>query len=106
MTVDLICITNTQKKDFHNYINCSLKQNINLKLEKLQQACRKDNCEIDAPIGDDESETNMNFIFESRKRSADLVEFLDKKLLFSYNLGTLDLLPDPFDKKSEVPNSA
>lgn len=90
------------EKDFHNYINCSLKQNINLKLENYSKPVEKTTVRLDAPIGDDESETNMNFIFESRKRSADLVEFLDKKLLFSYNLGTLDLLPDPFDKKSEV----
>lgn len=94
------------EKDLHNYINRSVKQNIDIKLKKLTN---KDGKRIvlhsEEPVGSSDDSCELGSLLSNTLGmdsdvSREITEnILSKKIVFTHKLAPFTLLPDIFDRE-------
>lgn len=96
------------EKEFHNYINRSVKQNIDIKLKRIMKDGKRAVVHLEEPVGAGEDACELGSMLAdvfgaSSEVSKELIEnVLSKKLIFINKLEDFSLDPDILNSKPQV----
>lgn len=100
---------NYSENQFHNYINRSVKQNIDIKLKRITNANGERICaKMEEPVGAGEDACELGTLLSdtlgvNSEATKELIEnLLSKKIVFVNKLASMSMEPDIFDRKEEI----